>query len=108
MTDRREDPSCQSIDAIAAACQTDLVNGLSAAEAARRLAADGPNELRSAPRRATWRRILGQFNDPLTREKMQYLLDELRRTSHSTVCPHGRPVVLRLTRREIERTFERI
>jgi DNA mismatch repair protein MutL len=47
-------------------------------------------------------------NDPLTREKMQYLLDELRRTSHSTVCPHGRPVVLRLTRREIERNFERI
>jgi DNA mismatch repair protein MutL len=47
-------------------------------------------------------------NDPLTREKMQYLLDELRRTSHSTVCPHGRPVVLRLTRREIERNLERI
>lgn len=47
-------------------------------------------------------------NDPLTREKMQYLLDELRRTSHSSVCPHGRPVVLRLTRREIERNFERI
>jgi len=47
-------------------------------------------------------------HDPLTREKMQYLLDELRRTSHSSVCPHGRPVVLRLTRREIERNFERI
>ena len=47
-------------------------------------------------------------NDPLTREKMQYLLDELRRTAHSSVCPHGRPVVLRLTRREIERSFERI
>jgi len=47
-------------------------------------------------------------NDQLTREKMQYLLDELRRTSHSSVCPHGRPVVLRLTRREIERNFERI
>jgi DNA mismatch repair protein MutL len=47
-------------------------------------------------------------NDVLTREKMQYLLDELRRTSHSSVCPHGRPVVLRLTRREIERNFERI
>ena len=46
-------------------------------------------------------------NDPLTREKMQYLLDELRRTAHSSVCPHGRPVVLRLTRREIERNFER-
>jgi DNA mismatch repair protein MutL len=47
-------------------------------------------------------------NDALTREKMQYLLDELRRTSHSSVCPHGRPVVLRLTRREIEKSFERI
>jgi DNA mismatch repair protein MutL len=46
-------------------------------------------------------------NDPLTREKMQYLLDELRRTSHSSVCPHGRPVVLRLTRREIEKNFDR-
>ena len=46
-------------------------------------------------------------NDPLTREKMQYLLDGLRATSHSSVCPHGRPVVLRLTRREIERNFER-
>jgi DNA mismatch repair protein MutL len=47
-------------------------------------------------------------NAPLTREKMQYLLDELRRTAHSSVCPHGRPVVLRLTRREVERNFERI
>jgi DNA mismatch repair protein MutL len=47
-------------------------------------------------------------NDPLTREKMQYLLGELQRTAHSSVCPHGRPVVLRLTRREIERNFERI
>jgi DNA mismatch repair protein MutL len=46
-------------------------------------------------------------NAPLTREKMQFLLDELRRTAHSSVCPHGRPVVLRLTRREIERNFER-
>jgi DNA mismatch repair protein MutL len=47
-------------------------------------------------------------NDPLTREKMQYLLDELRRTAHSSVCPHGRPVVLRLGRRQIEKSFERI
>ena len=47
-------------------------------------------------------------NDLLTREKMQYLLDELRATAHSAVCPHGRPVVLRLTRRELEKSFERI
>ena len=47
-------------------------------------------------------------NDPLTFEKMRYILDELRRTAYSTVCPHGRPVVLRLTRREIEKNFQRI
>jgi DNA mismatch repair protein MutL len=47
-------------------------------------------------------------NFPLTLEKMRYLLDELRRTAYSSVCPHGRPVVLRLSRREIEKNFQRI
>ena len=46
-------------------------------------------------------------HDPLTQEKMVHLLNELRQTAYSTVCPHGRPVMLRLTRREIERAFER-
>jgi DNA mismatch repair protein MutL len=47
-------------------------------------------------------------NYPLTVEKMRHILDELRRTAYSSVCPHGRPVVLRLTRREIEKNFQRI
>jgi DNA mismatch repair protein MutL len=47
-------------------------------------------------------------NYPLTHEKMRYILAELRRTAYSSVCPHGRPVVLRLTRREIEKNFQRI
>jgi DNA mismatch repair protein MutL len=47
-------------------------------------------------------------NYPLTMEKMRHILDELRRTAYSSVCPHGRPVVLRLTRREIEKNFQRI
>ena len=46
-------------------------------------------------------------NDPLPLEKMQFILDELHATAYSTVCPHGRPVMLRLTRREIERSFQR-
>ena len=45
-------------------------------------------------------------NAPLTSEKMAHILDELRRTAYSTVCPHGRPVMLRLTRREIEKNFQ--
>ncbi len=47
-------------------------------------------------------------NYPLTLEKMRYILEELRRTAYSSVCPHGRPVVLRITRREVEKNFQRI
>jgi len=47
-------------------------------------------------------------NDPLTPEKMAHILEELRRTSYSTICPHGRPVMLRLSRREVEKNFQRI
>jgi DNA mismatch repair protein MutL len=47
-------------------------------------------------------------NYPLTYEKMTHILDELNATAYSTVCPHGRPVMLRLTRREIEKNFDRI
>ena len=47
-------------------------------------------------------------NDRLTQEKMLHILEELRRTDYSTVCPHGRPVILRLSRQQIERSFERI
>ena len=47
-------------------------------------------------------------NDPLTPEKMAHILDELRRTSYSTICPHGRPVMLRVSRREVEKNFQRI
>lgn len=46
-------------------------------------------------------------NYPLTAEKMAHILDELRQTAYSTICPHGRPVMLRLTRREVERGFQR-
>ena len=47
-------------------------------------------------------------HDPLTLEKMRHILEELRATAYSTVCPHGRPVMFRIGRRELERRFERI
>ncbi|MBM4268914.1 MAG: cation-translocating P-type ATPase, partial [Deltaproteobacteria bacterium] len=43
----------------------DLDQGLGAEEVARRLARDGPNELRAAPPVPAWRRLLAQFEDPL-------------------------------------------
>jgi DNA mismatch repair protein MutL len=47
-------------------------------------------------------------NYPLTYQKMVHILEELRATEYSTICPHGRPVMLRLSRREIEKNFQRI
>ncbi len=39
--------------------------GLSEQEAIKRLAADGPNELRGAPPVPLWRKVIAQFQDPL-------------------------------------------
>ncbi|KAA9154735.1 cation-translocating P-type ATPase [Microbacterium lushaniae] len=60
------DPVRTDAAAIARALDVDPDHGLSAAEAARRLAEVGPNELRSAERNPLWRRILVQLADPLT------------------------------------------
>ena len=46
-------------------------------------------------------------NYPLTAAKMAHILEALRQTAFSTICPHGRPVMLRVTRREVERSFQR-
>ena len=60
-----EDPSLLDAEAVARTLGTDLQRGLGTDEAAARLASDGPNELRAAPREPTWHRVLRQFQDPL-------------------------------------------
>ena len=60
-----DDPSVKDADEVARALGADIENGLTSEEASRRLAQDGPNELRSAPRRPAWRRVLAHFHDPL-------------------------------------------
>ncbi|MDO8278331.1 MAG: HAD-IC family P-type ATPase, partial [Burkholderiaceae bacterium] len=62
---RTTDPSLRPIDEVASALGADLNRGLSAQEALRRLAQDGPNELRAAAVQPAWRRVLAQFEDPL-------------------------------------------
>ena len=48
-----------------------------------------------------------KINTPLAMEKMRWLIDRLLLTSSPTTCPHGRPVILRLTTRDIEKGFHR-
>jgi DNA mismatch repair protein MutL len=43
----------------------------------------------------------------LPREKMEFLVRELFRTSNPAVCPHGRPIVVRLDRAVFERGLGR-
>jgi len=49
-----------------------------------------------------------KVNMPLDQTKMEWLLGELAKTESPMSCPHGRPVILRYSVREIERAFKRV
>jgi DNA mismatch repair protein MutL len=49
-----------------------------------------------------------KVNMPLDQTKMEWLLAALAKTDCPMSCPHGRPVVLRYSIREIEKAFHRI
>ena len=59
------DPSIRTADEVAGTLGADLTAGLSSHDASKRLATNGPNELRAAQRIPVWRRVLSQFQDPL-------------------------------------------
>ncbi|MES2717193.1 MAG: cation-transporting P-type ATPase [Pseudomonadota bacterium] len=65
VVDGLADPSTADFVAVALALGTDMQGGLTAEEAASRLARDGPNALRAVRQRPTWRRALSQLQDPL-------------------------------------------
>ncbi|MEQ1604759.1 MAG: DNA mismatch repair endonuclease MutL [Pyrinomonadaceae bacterium] len=48
-----------------------------------------------------------KINMKLTPEKMRWMIDKLLITTSPTTCPHGRPVILRLSMKDIERAFHR-
>ncbi len=49
-----------------------------------------------------------KVNMPLDQTKMEWLLAALSKTDCPMSCPHGRPIVLRYSVREIEKAFKRI
>src|SRR5215471_1929885 len=49
-----------------------------------------------------------KINMPLEQNKMEWLLRELAKTECPMSCPHGRPVVLRYSVKDIQRAFKRI
>jgi DNA mismatch repair protein MutL len=49
-----------------------------------------------------------KVNMPLDTAKMEWLLAELAKTNYPMSCPHGRPVVLRYSVKDIQKAFKRI
>ena len=49
-----------------------------------------------------------KVNMPLEQNKMEWLLKELAKTDAPMTCPHGRPVVLRYSLKDIQKAFKRI
>ena len=49
-----------------------------------------------------------KINQPLDEHKIAWLLDALGKTEHPTACPHGRPIALRYSYKDIQKAFQRI
>ena len=47
-------------------------------------------------------------NNRLSKEEMQTLLKELMHLENPFHCPHGRPTMIKMTKKEIEKKFKRI
>ncbi len=67
-----------------------------------------PDEMRRNIAASIACRAAIKVNMPLTTEKMEWLLVELARTECPMTCPHGRPIALRYSTRDILRGFHRI
>ena len=64
-----------------------------------------PGDLTAVARAACHAAV--KAHDELTVEGAEELLRSLRRCRQGTLCPHGRPTMITLTRREIEKRFGR-
>jgi DNA mismatch repair protein MutL len=48
-----------------------------------------------------------KINQPLEPSKITWLLEALAKTEHPTACPHGRPIALRYSHKDIAKAFQR-
>ncbi len=78
---------------------------LSTIDAERRVA--GQDKLRDEIASALASRAAIKSNTQLSMEKMRWLIDSLLLTSAPTTGAHGRPIIMRLTTRDIKKGFQR-
>lgn len=53
-------------------------------------------------------RMAVKAGDPLTMEEMEGLLQQLAETENPYLCPHGRPIVVTISLRDLDRLFKRV
>jgi len=49
-----------------------------------------------------------KVNDPISRAEIQHLLAEYAKGTIPMTCPHGRPIMVQLTKLDIEKMFKRV
>jgi DNA mismatch repair protein MutL len=48
-----------------------------------------------------------KYGEALSRERMEYLVEKLFQTDNPSLCPHGRPIIIRISKMEIEKGLKR-
>jgi DNA mismatch repair protein MutL len=84
-------------------CLREIIDDLTQASLARRLLVPHESALIMASCKMAVKK-----GDPLTLDEMARLLADLARMRNPFTCPHGRPILLALTHREMDRKFHRI
>jgi DNA mismatch repair protein MutL len=69
---------------------------------------DAPTNVRDNLAKSYSCRSAVKAGDPLTEEEMRALITDLFATRMPYVCPHGRPIVLRISIEEMDRRFGRL
>jgi DNA mismatch repair protein MutL len=67
-----------------------------------------PLEVRETLAKSFACRSAVKSGDPLSPPEMYALLDDLARATMPFVCPHGRPVLVRISTEELDRRFGRL